>query len=198
MKEFWEDRYKNNDYFYGEDPNHFLKSVSGILHPHSNILCLGEGEGRNAVFLSKLGHKVSAIDFSFEGQKKTQKLAQKFNVDVSYMVSDLEEYNFETEKWDAIVSIFCHLPSDPRSMIHHKVYDSLKFAGKLILLAYNPRQLQYNTGGPKDIQMLYTESLIKNDFPKLTWARLDESITELHEGNGHNGPSAVLSAIGVK
>ena len=70
MKDFWNERFGSKDYFYGKGPNHFLKQSASNIHPHSKILCLGEGEGRNAVYLASLGHTVTAVDLSEEGKKK--------------------------------------------------------------------------------------------------------------------------------
>ena len=65
MKEFWDERYKEEVYAYGQEPNDFLKAQkfgSGL-----NVLCLAEGEGRNGVYLASLGNDVTCIDYSEAG-----------------------------------------------------------------------------------------------------------------------------------
>lgn len=198
MKEIWNERYSDDDYYYGTIPNHFLTSIEGILPNNAHILCLAEGEGRNAVYLASLGHHVTAVDFSLEGKKKAESLAMKKNLPIHYVLSSLEDYSFGVEKWDAVISIFCHLPSTIRPLIHQKVEKSLKLGGLFILQSYTPEQLEHNTGGPKDLSMLYTENLIKNDFSYLKWVKLQREITEVFEGKGHTGLSSVLNAVGVK
>lgn len=198
MKEVWNQRYSEDDYYYGTKPNHFLTSVVGILPYNARILCLAEGEGRNAVYLASLGHHVTAVDFSEEGKKKAESLAQKENLSIHYILSSLEDYSFGLEQWDAVISIFCHLPSIVRPLIHQKVEKSLKPGGLFILQSYTPEQLEHKTGGPKDLSMLYTENLIKNDFSCLRWPKLQRVTTEIFEGKGHTGLSSVLNAVGIK
>jgi SAM-dependent methyltransferase len=198
MKDFWNDRYKTEDYFYGTIPNAFLEKSVGILKNNSNILCIGEGEGRNAVFLSLNGFQVTAVDFSEEGRKKALELSRKHKVILDYRVCPLEDFDFELEKWDAVISIFCHLPPVIRQIVHARLEKGLKTGGFFIFQAYNPDQLHYQTGGPKDINMLYTDFLIKNDFQNLEWRFMENSVEFLSEGSGHHGPSSLLAGIGRK
>lgn len=93
--EFWNERYKGNEFAYGLEPNDFIKSNSHLIKPNSKILCLAEGEGRNAVYLFTLGHDVTAIDFSIEGLRKTNQLANTLGVDVNTICTDLSGYVFE-------------------------------------------------------------------------------------------------------
>jgi 2-polyprenyl-3-methyl-5-hydroxy-6-metoxy-1,4-benzoquinol methylase len=198
VKDFWNERFAKNDYFYGVTPNKFLASVAGLLPEKSNILCLGEGEGRNAVYLASLGHQVSAVDLSSEGQRKAQMLAKANHVHLNYTVESLETFDLGVGKWDAIVSIFCHLPTALREQVHARVQVALKPHGLLVLQSYNPKQLEYNSGGPKDIQMLYTEDILRSDFPRMEWIKLENSLEEISEGAGHNGMSSLLSVVGRK
>jgi 2-polyprenyl-3-methyl-5-hydroxy-6-metoxy-1,4-benzoquinol methylase len=198
MKDFWNERFGSKDYFYGKGPNHFLKQSASNIHPHSKILCLGEGEGRNAVYLASLGHIVTAVDLSEEGKKKAELLAQEHKTNIDYNVCDLRDFNFGEKKWDVIISIFCHLPTDLRALIHKNVYTSLKEGGLFIIQSYNPEQLKYNSGGPKDPQMLYTKEILLHDFPLFKWTKLEDSMEEVFEGRGHQGLSSLLSGIGVK
>ncbi len=50
----WDKRYAGETYAYGTQPNDFLRDNAQSL-PVGDTLCLGEGEGRNAVFLAGLG-----------------------------------------------------------------------------------------------------------------------------------------------
>lgn len=65
--DFWNDRYKGEDYVYGSAPNDFLHQHASLFRKGSRILSLAEGEGRNAVFLARQGHFVRGLDFSEEG-----------------------------------------------------------------------------------------------------------------------------------
>jgi SAM-dependent methyltransferase len=198
MKEFWNERFLSKEYYYGTRPNHFLTTVIGILPSKAKILCIGEGEGRNAVYLSSLGFDVTAVDYSIEGKNKAMALASAMNVSIKYEISALENFNFEVEQWDAVVSVFCHLPPDIRPLIHKKIEHSLAGRGFFVIQAYNPRQLEFKSGGPKDIAMLYTADLLKSDFLNLDWLKLESNILELSEGIGHQGMSSVISGVALR
>jgi len=198
MKEMWDDRYSTENYFYGTNPNDFLKVASEKLNTNSRILCLAEGEGRNAVYLAGLGHNVTGVDFSNSGYLKATSLAKEKNVQIDYVVADLSQYDFGVNKWDAIVSIFCHLPSDLRKNVMVNVVSALKPNGLYIVEAYTPDQLTLNTGGPKNVDFLLTEQLLKNELPDLRWDFIQSTQREVLEGDGHTGLSFVVQGIARK
>ena len=51
----WDERYSASGYAYGTEPNEFLVEEHGRLPEKGRILCLAEGEGRNAVYLARQG-----------------------------------------------------------------------------------------------------------------------------------------------
>ena len=81
----WNERYRQTDYFYGTAPNDFLAEHVGVL-PKGRILCLAEGEGRNAVFLAEQGYDVVAVDGSEMGREKALQLAESRGVSIAYHV----------------------------------------------------------------------------------------------------------------
>lgn len=194
----WNEKFDQQDYLYGTEPNDFLKATSPQLKPQSRILCIGEGEGRNAVHLAQLGHKVTAVDASTVGLEKANKLAEAKQVNIQTHVCDLAEFNFSSEHWDAIVAIFCHLPQNLRKQIHQQVPDSLTSGGLFILEAYHPNQLPNDTGGPKNIEFLISAQDIKAEVTNLAWLHLTETERVIVEGSGHTGMGFVTQAIGQK
>ncbi|MGZ3788513.1 MAG: class I SAM-dependent methyltransferase [Bacteriovorax sp.] len=198
MKSRWNGRYQGANFFYGKEPNDFLKEVAGLIPPESRVLCLGEGEGRNAVYLATQGHKVVAIDQSEVGLKKLQHLALEKKVSVETIVADLNDYKIEENKWGAIVSIWCHLPTLLRKKVHAECVKGLKTSGLFILEAYTPKQLEFKTGGPDNIDLLMTERALRSELKGLHFLRLMDFTREIHEGQGHNGTSAVIQVLARK
>ncbi len=194
----WDQKYSTSDFLYGEHPNTFLVEQSSILKPRSKILCLAEGEGRNAVYLAKLGHQVTAIDLSQVGLDKLKKLAGQHQVSVETICCDLAHYPFQKEQFDAVISIWCHLPPLLRKEIHQKVYETLKPNGFFILEAYTLKQLEYRTGGPSEPSLMMSIQSIQDDFKKLHWFYSQELERYIEEGSGHKGQSAVLQVVGQK
>ena len=194
----WDQRYNSEQYIYGTEPNDFLREQAGLLASGGRILCLAEGEGRNAVYLAGLGMEVTAVDASAVGLAKAQQLADQNGVAITTVQEDLSDFDPGHEQWDAIVSIFCHLPPDMRQRLHKKVVNALKPGGLLILEAYRPEQLEYKTGGPPNAAMMMTEEVLRSELGGLHFDLLNSSVRTVIEGTGHTGRGAVVQLVALK
>ena len=195
--QFWDDRYRPEEYAYGREPNEFLRAEAHRIAP-GRVLCLAEGEGRNAVFLAGLGHKVTAVDFSVEGLRKTERLAREQRVEIATVHADLTTYEAEDDAFTGIVAIFAHLPPLVRKRVHAWIPRALRPAGVYILEAYTPEQLAFNTGGPRDAAFLMTLVGLKEELAPLTIELGREVEREIHEGALHGGPSATVQLVAVR
>lgn len=198
----WNDRYSNEEFAYGEEPNNYLKNELTKL-PVGKILFPAEGEGRNAVFAAKLGWTVSAFDISSEGKSKALKLADKNKVSIDYQVGELDSLSLKNEQFDAIALIYAHFPANIKSL-YHKTFDKyLKKGGIIIFEAFSKKHLDYvaaneKVGGPKDIESLFSTEEIKSDFANYEIIELVETEIELNEGVFHNGKGSVIRFVGRK
>lgn len=198
----WDDRYKSEEFAYGEEPNNYLKEQIEKLEI-GTILFPAEGEGRNAIFAAKLGWEVSAFDISEEGRNKALRLAEKNNVSIDYQIGELETLDFHTAQFNAIALIYAHFPAAIKSEIHTHLDKLLKKEGIIIFEAFSKKHLEYVTknekvGGPKDIESLFSIEEIKADFPNYEIIELEEKEIELSEGLFHNGTGSVIRFIGRK
>ena len=197
MKSFWDERYAAQEYVYGETPNAFFKAQLEKLSP-GRLLLPCEGEGRNAVFAAQMGWAVEAFDQSEKGRDKALRLAEHRAVQINYRICDWSEASYSAESFDAIALIFAHLPATIRAVAHQQLIPYLKPGGTLILEGFNPQQLQYQTGGPKDPTMLFTEAILRQDFAELELLELYLTKEELDEGPFHNGVAALIRLVGRK
>lgn len=202
MKEFWNERYRQNEFAYGEEPNGFLKEQLAKLQPGS-ILFPAEGEGRNAVYAAQSGWQVSAFDISEEGKKKAERLAAKKGVTIDYQVGDLSVLNYAGEQFDAVALIFAHFPPEIRIAYHTHFRNFLKTGGVVILEAFSKKHIEFNSnnqkvGGPKDISQLYSIEEIEADFRGFEILELTETEIELNEGLYHIGRGSVIRFVGQK
>ena len=203
MTNFWDERYKSNDYAYGKKPNEFIKETLLKLSLKGTALFPAEGEGRNAVFGAKLGLKVTAFDTSIEGKNKAIKLAAENNVAINYLIGSLNDLNLPLNSFDVIALNFAHFPPSEMSDFHKQCVSLLKIGGYLILEAFSKEHFELNSknpklGGPKDINMLFSKEQLKNDFKELKTIELSINNTMLSEGLYHNGLSSVIRYIGKK
>ena len=148
--------------------------------------------------MASLGYEVLAVDQSIVGLEKAKKLAQEKQVQISTIHADLADFVIEPQAWDGIVSIFCHLPPDLRSQVHRQAVQGLKANGIFVLEAFAPEQLEYNTGGPKNIDMLPALSKLKQELTGLDWEIARSLERNLDEGRYHSGKAAVIQIFGRK
>lgn len=193
----WNERYSVEHFVYGTSPNDFLREHANQLKP-GRVLCLAEGEGRNAVHLAKLGFDVTAVDLSPVGLEKADRLAQESGVKIKTIAADLNDFVIKPSNWDNIISIFCHLPPPLRNKVHQSVVSGLTENGVFMLEAYTPQQLQHGTGGPLVAEMLQSLSQLQQDFQSLKIVYGHEIERRVHEGKFHNGHAAVVQLIAIK
>lgn len=92
--------------------NDFLKEQLAKL-PVGKILFPAEGEGRNAVYGSKLGWDIAAFDISSEGRNKAITLAENNKVSsIDYQVGELQTLDFKANEFDVIALIYAHFPAE--------------------------------------------------------------------------------------
>lgn len=197
MQNQWDERYARQEYIYGTEPNSFLKENLLSLKP-GRILFPAEGEGRNAVYAATLGWETDAFDQSIEGQKKALQLATQKNVSVNYTVQNLSDWNPEPDQYDCIALIFVHLPGELSKKVHQNAIKALKPGGKLILEAFSVNQMTRGSGGPKNMDFLFTTDQIKNDFAGLSEIEIRETQVILNEGELHQGIADVIRLTGYK
>lgn len=195
---FWDERYGNEDYFYGTDPNAFLASKRGLIKPGMRALAIADGEGRNGVWLAQQGAEVLSVDGSAVGLAKARKLAATRGVSITTAQVDLATWDFGQARFDLVVAIFAHFEPALRRRVHEAIVAALKPGGLVLLEAYRPKQLEYKTGGPPVAEMMPTAELLREDFAALRIDELVERDAEIHEGRGHDGMSALVDLVAVK
>jgi 2-polyprenyl-3-methyl-5-hydroxy-6-metoxy-1,4-benzoquinol methylase len=198
----WDDRYSQEEFAYGEQPNNYLKEQLEKLNA-GKILFPAEGEGRNAVFAASLGWTVSAFDISAEGKNKALRLAETNHVSIDYQIGELKSLNYIHEQFDAIALIYAHFPADIKSQYHKMLDKYLRKNGLIIFEAFSKKHIDYiarneKVGGPTDINMLFSTEELRSDFPNYEIIEFTEQEIELNEGLYHNGKGSVIRFTGRK
>ena len=193
----WDERYSASEYVYGTEPNGFLVQVADRLRP-GDLLSLAEGEGRNAVYLAGLGHRVSAVDSSAVGLAKARELAARKGVMLETTCGDLAEYDPGQDRWDSVVSIFCHLPGAVRADLYRRVCSGLRSGGLLVIEAYTPAQLAHGTGGPRDVSLLVSLETLRTELEGLEFLIARETERTVVEGTLHTGLASVVQVLARK
>jgi len=194
QQEFWNKKYLRDGYLYGKKPNAFLLSCIGNFKKTQRFLCLGEGEGRNAIYFASKGFDVVALDASDIGLKKLEVLAQEAKVQVKTKCVDLNNWE-PSKKYGSIVASFLHMYKDDREFLFKKIESCLKEGGFFVGEFFSTNQLKYESGGPKDIDLLYSIDDFSNSFLTCSKHKIKEVETILDEGKGHQGKASVIRVI---
>jgi 2-polyprenyl-3-methyl-5-hydroxy-6-metoxy-1,4-benzoquinol methylase len=198
MKSFWNQRYGAAQFAYGVEPNKFYKEQINRQKP-GKVLFPGEGEGRNAVFAATLGWDVTAFDSAENGKIKADMLADLHEVKIDYIVDDAEDVKLRSNYFDCIVFVFVHLPMEKRQLFHRKMLSKLKPGGLVIFEGFAKKQLELNTGGPRNLEMLFSKDEIWEDFsPQMQELNIQELGVTLNEGEFHQGISQVIRFVARK
>ncbi len=195
MNNMWNERYAQEEYVYGKEPNEFF-SQELIKHKAGKILLPAEGEGRNAVYAAKLGWKVYAFDSSSEAIKKTKKLVSENKVEITYNLFSFEDVDYPNDFFDVIGLFYAHTLL--REDNHKKLIRFLKPEGTVILEGFSKEQINNNTGGPRKVEMLFSKEELQSDFIELSELKIWKEESHLNEGEHHQGKSAVIRLIGKK
>ncbi|MCW5722793.1 MAG: class I SAM-dependent methyltransferase [Devosia sp.] len=196
---FWDERFSQPDYVFGEAPNAFLARQSDRLKGYRTALSIADGEGRNGVWLAEQGLAVTSMDASPVGLDKARKLAEKRGVVLDMQLADIADYAWPDASFDVVVGIFFQFASPPlRKAIFSGMIKALAPGGLLLLEGYGPKQIEYKTGGPRILENLYTEELLREHFGSLDIVELRAYDAEIDEGSGHSGLSALVDLVARK
>ena len=192
----WNQRYASADYLFGTRPNAWLEEHGNVWAKGQRVLCVADGEGRNSVWLGRKGLEVDAFDIASVGVAKARKLAESHGVAVNYSISDCDSFGWCNDTYDGVVAIFVQF-ADPamRARLFANIRRCLKPGGVLVLQGYTPPQLDFGTGGPKELSHLYTNALLREAFADFDIVHLRDYEAELNEGDRHSGMSALVGLV---
>lgn len=194
---FWNERYSQAGYIYGKKANVFFKQELDKMKA-GKLLLPFEGEGRNAVAAVIAGWDVTAFDQSSEAKKKALLLAKEQNVTFDYLLGRLEELYIPDNNFDAIALIFAHTPFADRENFHRSITHKVKPGGYIILEGFHQKQLGKKSGGPQQIEMLFTQEMLRSDFKEMKINQLDDMQVLLDEGLYHKGEAHVIRMVAQK
>lgn len=194
----WEDRYKGKDYLFGKAPSQVLTTHDHLLVAGQTALAVADGEGRNSVFMAERGMQVTALEYAPSAIEKARNLAAERGVTVDFRACDVLMDDWPGP-FDLVAGIFIQFvgPEGRR-----KMFDRIKQAtapgGTVLLHGYTPDQVGRGTGGPPQVENMYTEVLLRAGFVGWDVQECRAYEAELTEGAGHAGVSALIDFVARK
>lgn len=195
----WNERYSKAGYLFGTEPAQFLRSHKAYLKPRSKVLAVADGEGRNSVYMAEQGLNVVAMDGSYIAIEKARALAMSRDVTVDFVESDIAAWDWDQAQYDMVVAIFIQFVGPAqRAEIFAGIKRTLKPGGVLMLHGYTPEQIELGTGGPPNVENMYTEEILTQAFADFEMLELRSYERHVDEGEGHSGTSALIDLVAKK
>lgn len=191
----WDERYNTSDYVFGEAPCRWLVMNRDRLPATGTALAIGDGEGRNGVYLAEQGLNVTSVDLSAVGLAKARQLATRRGVELTTIQADLAHFRPKPESVSVVAAIYTHLPSPIREQVHQSCAEALEPGGVFILEAFHLRQLGRASGGPKTPDLLYQLDALLDDLKTLSVVEAYEGVCHLDEGPRHQGLGDIVRLL---
>jgi SAM-dependent methyltransferase len=201
----WNMRYRDagEAYLFGTEPNRFLAHRAELLRSGRTAVSVADGEGRNSVWLAEQGLEVTAVEISPIAVEKARRLAAGRKVDIGFLLADMLAPGWPPadmhNAFDWVVGVFIQfVGAADRARQFAAMKQLARPGGRTLLHGYTPKQLEYKTGGPGDLENLYTREILREAFADWDIEELVEYEEEIAEGKGHKGRSALIGLVARK
>jgi ubiquinone/menaquinone biosynthesis C-methylase UbiE len=138
MKEWWDERYRHEQFIWDKVPSKCTASSLELLKQKGikKILDVPCGYGRDTVFLTKNGFDVTGLDRSEEAIKLANSYALEEGLTIDFIQGDVNNIDFPDSSFDAIISNrFLHLVhiDEHQEKVAKELHRVVKDDGLLIL-----------------------------------------------------------------
>lgn len=191
----WEQRYAAVTQLFGSEPSELLVSERDRLHPGDRALAVGDGEGRNSVWLAEQGLRVTAVDLSWTAQQRAAQLAARRNVSVEFICGDFFEWTWPEAHYDIVTCIFVHLPPAQRQRLFELIWNATRPGGLILIEAYHRKQAGQNDAGPKDPAMLIDETELQTRFAAAEILKLTATATRIVVAGQYQGDGTAIHFV---
>jgi 2-polyprenyl-3-methyl-5-hydroxy-6-metoxy-1,4-benzoquinol methylase len=159
----WDDRYATRELLWGAEPNRFVAEELRALAPCGRALDLACGEGRNAIWLAKLGWAVTAVDFSSVAIERARRLAAEQRVDVEWVEADVTRFAPAAGAFGLVIIAYLHLPANSRRAVLAHAAAALRAGGTLFMVGHARLNLRQGVGGPQQADLLWQPAEIRRE-----------------------------------
>jgi tellurite methyltransferase len=166
-----------------QQPAQFLVDNVDLL-PHGRTLDVAMGNGRNAIYLAKMGFEVEGLDVSREAIKEALSRALEEGISIQTRVEDLEKIPYIDEDTYDLVICFSYLQ---RSLMP-QMKNWVKLGGMLVYETFIVDQVMF--GKPRNPDHLLRHNELLHTFKDFRVLRYREGIIE--------GKKAVASIVAQK
>jgi SAM-dependent methyltransferase len=166
----WDERYRSSELVWGAQPNQFVRQECESLAP-GDALDLACGQGRNALWLARLGWRVSGIDYSPVAIERARRLTTDEKPEVAarltWTVADATQPRVEDRSADLVVIAYFHVWPDDLARMLRNAAAALRAGGTMVVVGHDRRNLTEGVGGPQDITRLHDPETMRAQLEDL-------------------------------
>lgn len=205
MSQHWNELYAQTQDLYGTAANLFIQEVTEKIRIEGKTLAIAEGEGRNILYLAEQARQhnysfsAEVWDYSDVALKHLSSKAEATGIKLELKNVDLTAAKWPSERYQNVICVFGHFDTQTQKQILAGIRESLLNGGWFIGELYSKEQINYQTGGPKNIEYLYDPRSILDVFGQDHLHHFYVCEQERHEGKLHCGKCHVIQfAIQVR
>lgn len=161
MSQHWNELYAQTQDLYGTAANLFIQEIAGEILIEGKTLAIAEGEGRNILYLAEQARQYNypfsaeVWDYSDVALKHLSSKAEATGINLELRHVDLTAAKWPSERYQNVICVFGHFDTETQTKVLEGIRESLLNGGWFIGELYSKEQINYKTGGPKNIEYLY-------------------------------------------
>ena len=187
----WDESYQNRSSLWSGEPNAQLVVEATALSPGA-ALEVGCGEGADAVWLSRRGWDVTAVDISAVALNRARAHAVAAGAQVTFDRVDVVHTPPAPTTYDLVSVHFFHIPDPPRAETFRSLGGAVSPGGTLLVVGHQPG----THGGPGHADRLYEASEVTSLFDPAEWEVVVEE-TRSRRALHHGEMSDLVDAVAV-
>ena len=161
MSQHWNELYAQTQDLYGTAANLFIQEIAEKIRIEGKTLAIVEGEGRNILYLAEQARQhnypfsAEVWDYSDVALKHLSSKAEATGINLELRHVDLTAAKWPSERYQNVICVFGHFDTETQTKVLEGIRKSLLNGGWFIGELYSKEQINYKTGGPKNIEYLY-------------------------------------------
>lgn len=194
----WEARYGEVPNLFGDRPSDLLVREAARIVPGARALVIGDGEGRNGVWLAGRGARVLSTDVSPTALTRAHERALEAGVPLMTLCVDALDWAWPQAYFDLVVLIFVHFPPAARRQVYGSMIAALRPGGLAMVEVFHRDQAARDSGGPSDPALLGTVEELREAFASCELLRLERVVTDVEQAGVCQGQGDALHLVARK
>ncbi|HEX2619482.1 MAG TPA: class I SAM-dependent methyltransferase [Phototrophicaceae bacterium] len=142
----WEIIYQQSETVWGEKPDLLLMEYAAQI-PMGQVLDLGMGEGRNALYFAYRGYPVRGVDLAPTAVEHCRERAQALNIPIQTEINNMLDVTIDPDSLTLAISTMClqFVKQSEAHQIIQRIKQGLKVDGMVYLTMFSTDEPRYAT-----------------------------------------------------